>query len=346
MTVVKSTVETALFTEISTETAATETVLSTKVKTIIGTTQIDVVSETVTVPVTATVVESAAPVTTTAFIYPQTLKVRQAEPSVIPEYATAACADWETYVKACGCTGVKPATVTAPAVTKIITVTASDAITTAMSTLSSTQTDVVTVTETVSSTATDIFSLTESVTATETVTASQTTTVLITTTPAALVSVQCQAPGTSFRASTPFYDSSTRWMNVVNSNIVAWQTFGGNVPPPVNAPTATWVVDNDGFLELRNVNAGQTEILVAIMATQPTGESAQVTVRARSTANAAIAAGTYVRVQACITPANELRMQARGRGNILECGNGLYLSRGVAGKDIRSDCHLLSPTVI
>ena len=135
-------------------------------------------------------------------------------------------------------------------------------------------------------------------------------------------------------------------MNVVNSNIVAWQTFGGNLPPAANAPTVTWVVDDDGYLELRNVNPGQSEVLAAIMATQPTGESAQVTVRARFTANAVIAAGTHVRVQACITPANGLRMQARGRGNIPECGNGLYLSEGVTGKDIRSDCHLLTPTVI
>lgn len=344
MTVVESAVETVLFTETSTETAATETVLFTDVTTITATTQTDVVSETVTVPVTTTVVQSAAPVTTTAFVYPQTLKVRQAASS-IPEYAAEACADWEKYVKACSCAGVEPVTVTASAVTEIVTVTASDAITTTASTLSSTQTDVVTVTETVSSTATDIISLAETVTATETVTASQVTTVSTTATPTSTVSVQCKAPGTSFRASTPFYDGSTRWMNVVNSNIIAWQSFAGG-QPAVNAPTATWVVDDNGYLELRNVNAGQSEVLVAIMSTQPTGESAQVTVRAKSVANAAVAAGTSVRVQACITQANELRMQARGRANILECGNGLYLSRGVTGLDIRSDCHLLTPATI
>jgi len=88
-------VETALFTKISTERAATETVLLTEVATITATTKTDVISETVSVLATATVVESAAPVaTTTAFVYPQTLKVRQVESSV-SEYATAACADWE-----------------------------------------------------------------------------------------------------------------------------------------------------------------------------------------------------------------------------------------------------------
>ncbi|KAK4224089.1 hypothetical protein QBC38DRAFT_486253 [Podospora fimiseda] len=348
LTVVESAIETILFTEILTETAAIETLLFTDVTTVTASTQTNIVSETVTVPVhvTTTIVESATPVITTAFVYPnsQTLVARQVDStSSIPEYVTQVCADWEKYIKACGCAGIKPAIITASLLTETITVTASNAITT---TLSSTQTDTVTVTETTSATTTNIDSVIETTTTTETLTASQTTTISTTSTPTSIVSVQCQSPGISFRASTPFWDGSTRWMNVVNSNIVAWQSFANGVPV-VNAPTATWVMDNDGYLELRNIIAGQSEVLVAVMATASTGESAQVIVRGKSIANAQIAAGTHVRVKACVTAeGNELRIQARGKNNVLECGNGLYLSSGVTGKDIRSDCHLLTPTVI
>jgi hypothetical protein len=67
--------------------------LFTDVTTITAASQTDVVSETIagTVLVTVTVAQSAAPVTTTAFVYPQTFKARRVEsPEAIPEYATAA----------------------------------------------------------------------------------------------------------------------------------------------------------------------------------------------------------------------------------------------------------------
>ncbi|KAK4463675.1 hypothetical protein QBC42DRAFT_337495 [Cladorrhinum samala] len=341
LTAVESAVETALFTETLTETAATETVLFTELTTITAATQTDMVSETVTVPVTTTVVSTAAPVTTTVFVYPPAQRVRRAASSgsrSIPYYAAEACADWEKYVKACGCAGVEPATITVSAVTERVTVTASDAITTTASTLSLTQTDVVTLTETVSSTATDIISLAETVAATETVTASPITTVTTTVTSAPpLVSVQCKATNV-FR----FYDSSSRWM-VANTvtNVIEWQTTINGMSP-VNLPVGMWTIDPSGYLELRYSNNAQTEALVPVVSAGLTDDSAQVTLKPKSSANDEVAAGSSVKVQACVPEGDVyLRMQAAGRTNIVDCGNTLYLSKDATGSDVGPDCHLL-----
>ncbi|KAK4201151.1 hypothetical protein QBC40DRAFT_324916 [Triangularia verruculosa] len=342
LTVVESAVETALFTETLTETAATETVLFTQTTTTTAATQTDVILETMTVPVTTIVVESATPVTTTSFVYRAQMTARDVAPE-LPEYATAVCADWDKYLKACSCVGVESLTVTASAVTETITVTAGDAITTTVATLSSTQTDVVTVTETTSATVTDIVSVTESATVTDTVTASEATTVRTTETPTIVVPLTCKPTGSVFRASvSPFHDGSTRWMNVVNNNIVAWQSFAGG-SPSATSYTAIWTIDSNGYLELKNPT-GNVEVLAAYMSKSATGPSAQVVVRTKSVVEAAVAAGTHERVKVCINPTNnEVIMSALGRSNMLECGNGLYLSRGLTGSDIRSDCHLITP---
>ncbi|KAK4643804.1 hypothetical protein QC761_404980 [Podospora bellae-mahoneyi] len=342
LTVIESAVETALFTETSTETASTETVLFTETTTITAATQTSIVLETTTVPVTTTVVESASAVTTTAFVYQQQMTARDVASS-LPEYVTDVCADWEKYVKACSCVGIEPSTVTAAAATETVTVTAGDAITTTVATLSTTQTDVITVTETISATATDIVSATELATVTDTVTASETTTVLTTSTPTSVVSLTCKPTGTVFLASvSPFWDGSTRWMNVVNSNIVAWQSFAGGRPSSTSY-TAIWTTDSNGYLGLK-YTTGNTETLEAYVSKSSTGPSVQVSVRTKSVVEAAVAAGTHERVKACIDPVtNEVYMSGRGKMNILECGNGLYLSSGTTGSDIRSDCHLIKP---
>ncbi|KAK4174794.1 hypothetical protein QBC36DRAFT_302520 [Triangularia setosa] len=315
LTMIESAMETALFTETSTEIASTETVLFTEATTVTAATQTNVILETTTAPITTTVVESAVPVTTTSFVYQVQVTARDVA-SDLPDYVTAVCADWDN-----------------------------DAITTTVATLSSTQTDIVTVTETTFSTAPDIVSLTECATVTDIATASETTTVFATSTPTVVAPLTCKPAGTVFRASvSPFYDGSSRWMNVVNNNIIAWQSFGAGVAPNPTDPTSTWTLDSNGHLVLKYVTAGQTEIPAAFMDKSKTGATVQVSMRPKTIVEAAVAAGTYVRVKACIHPiTNEVILSGMGRTNMIECGNGLYLSTGTTGTDIRSDCHLIQP---
>ncbi|KAK1772238.1 hypothetical protein QBC33DRAFT_553690 [Phialemonium atrogriseum] len=342
VTDVESAVATALLTKATTETASTETLLFTETTTITASTETDIISETTTVPVTTTDVQLAAGVTSTSTVYLVNLKARQTG-SPLPGYASGVCPDWDKYVEACKCAGVVPITVTATAATETVTVTADSAVTSTMSTLSSTQTDTVSVTATTSSTQTDTISLTETVTTTETTTASSTTTVLTTSTPTTVVPLTCKPQGLNFRVSSPLNDGTTRWMNVINKATIAWQTFSSG-STGTDLYSSTWVLDSNGYLGLANAIAPDTSVLVAYVDLSKTGASVAVQAKPKPDVEAAVAAGTFGRVTGCVNAAtSEVTLSANGRSNILTCGNGLYLSTG-NGVDIRSDCVQLFPT--
>ena len=341
VTVVESAVETTWFTEGLTETAATETLLFTKTTTITAS-QTDIVSETVTVVVTVTDVQDAATtVTSTSTNYQAaaTLKARETASALpLPVYASAVCADWDQYVNACKCASFEATTVTVPAAVETVTVTADNAVTTTVATLSATETDTIWVTVTASVTEIDTISVTEIATGTTVITVSTTTTISTTSTPTSVIPLTCRPTGVSFRASDPFPDGTTRWMNVVNSAIIAWQTFSTN-PTAASLATSTWVLDSNGYLELAS------SALAAYVNLGTTGASVSVQAKAKADVEAAVAAGTAVRVKGCVNAATGVfTLTGTGRNNMLSCGNGLYLSTG-DGTDVRSDCVKLVPTV-
>lgn len=349
-TVIESATETDLFTNTVTAIASTETLLFTETTTITASTETDTIGETITVPYTTTVFATAAPVTTTSYVYETFLKARQAAETSLPAYATASCADWEMYVKACSCAGVQPTTLTAKPATSTVTVPADSAVTTTVGTVSSTQTDTVFLTETTSATATDAVMVTETVTVTETATQSLASVVQATQTPSVTLPLACRPMGEAWRASNPVADGSTRWMNAANGGIIiAWQSFPG-IPAPgtAGAQSSVWTVNN-GFLENKNLIGSNTEITVAYMETTTTAAnsaSVMVKLKPRSAVEAGVAAGTMAKIQACVGAAdNKLHLTSRGRSNILTCGNALVLSTNTDGKDYRSDCELLNPSV-
>ena len=348
-TVVKSAIETAMFTE-TTEIASTETLFFTETTTITASTQTNTVGETITVPYTTTVFATAAPVISTSYSYQIFLTARKATETPLPEYAAAACADWDMYVKACKCASVEPITVTAEPATSTVTVPADDAITTTVGTVSSTQTVTVYATATTSVTATNAAMVIATVTVTETATESVASTVQATQTPSVVVPLTCRPTGEAWRASNPVADGSIRWMNAVNSyTIIAWQGFA-SIPAPgsLAAQSSVWTVKN-GFLEHKYNIGSNSQVMVPYLETTTTEANAatvMVKLKSRSSVEAGVAAGTMERIRACVGAGdNKLLMTSRGRSNILTCGNALMLSTNTDGKDYRSDCELLNPSV-
>ncbi|KAK4098373.1 hypothetical protein N658DRAFT_526282 [Parathielavia hyrcaniae] len=331
------TVETAMFTETITETASTDILLFTETTAITMTTQTDIIYATITAAVTTTSASTAAGATSTQTIYQAIMTVRDVASGEVPSHLTAACADWNKYLKACQCAGAVPTTVTLLASTETITVTASDAITTTLSTISSTQTDTLTVTDTTSQTETETVAVTDLATATETITVSQTTTVLATSTPTTVVPLQCKPVGTGssafWVASQPFPDGSTRYMNALASAFIAWQTTSNpGVPTSMH-----WTLDSDGFLMLRTPRAsGASAPYVEAPATA--GATLRVWIRPKGEVDAGVTAGNWAKIKGCVNAANnQVTLSAQGRHSILSCGNAFYMSTG-DGKDVRSDC--------
>ncbi|KAK3486047.1 uncharacterized protein B0T23DRAFT_244464 [Neurospora hispaniola] len=358
VTLVQSAVDTVLFTETTTEIASTETRILTEVITVTLATETDFLTETVTVPYTTTLISLLPEVTSTSTAYQNPidietfkLKARDTltqieEANPLPSYATADCADWSQYSKACKCVGVTASTITASvAAVETVTVTASDALTTVVATLSTTSTDIISVTETLSDTETETIGATDLITATTTLTISAVETATTTSTPVSVVPLVCKPRGLSFRAQTPYPDGSTRWMNTVGGSVIAWQSFSG-VPAPGNAGalTSTWVLDSNGYLELAQPVAGQSSVYAAYVLVSDKGATVSVRPKLKADVEAGVAAGTMQRVKGCVNAGTgQLTLSANGRGNMLSCGNGLYLSMGTDGKDVRSDCVYLAP---
>lgn len=371
VTLVQSAIDTVFFTETTTEIASTETRILTETTTVTAATETDFLTEIVTVPYTTTLVSLLPEVTSTATIYQDPMltmkklkardtltQISEADPlptleaststnDALPTYATLECRDWAQYSKACKCVGVTATTITASSPStpvETVTVTASDAFTTVISTLSSTSTDIISLTETVSDVETTIIGATDLVTATTTlITSAAVETVLATSTPVSVVPLTCKPRQMPFRASTPFPDGSTRWMNSVSNTIIAWQSFAPGTSGP-GLYSSTWQLDaSGGWLEHVNVLPGQTQVFAAYVDATATKATVQVLVKPKSEVEAGVSDGRWARVKGCVNAqTGALSLSIKGRQNTLSCGNGLYVSSG-DGKDVRSDCLTLSP---
>ncbi|KAK0618928.1 hypothetical protein B0T14DRAFT_536923 [Immersiella caudata] len=328
VTEVESVVTTALTTTTETQTASTETLTFTELTSIVGSTQTDISTVTSTVASTETDIQSApVTITSTQFNYQEALKARQTIAPELPDYASAVCPEWSLYTKACKCAGVEPTTITISAAISTLTVAASDTLTSVISTASSTEVQVSSITITTSSTQTDTITLTETVTSTQTDIATSVSTTVTIATPTSTVTLTCKPRGRAMRIRTPFPDSSTRYMNTVNS-LVAWQAFPDTNP----TPGSTWKLDSEGFVEHAALLPSETEVRGLYVSSSATGDSLQVFLLADSQLDAGVAAGTHVRVRGCVNPEdNSVVMTARGRSNIISCGNALYLSTGTGG---------------
>ncbi|KAH6645231.1 hypothetical protein BKA67DRAFT_542202 [Truncatella angustata] len=352
VTAVERALDTALFTETITTTGVTETLLFTTSTTVTASTQTDTISEQTTFFNTLTDIYSApTTITTTTFNYlgdltARGLRARQTASPVLPDYAATACSFWEVYVSACQRISVEASTVTLPMATETVIESAATSATSIWSTVSSTQTDIVSVTTTVSSTQINIQSLTVTSTTTKTDAVTSTVTMLVTITPTSVVELSCQARGINFRIRGPNPDGTTRWMNVVNNAVVAWQTFSSN-PTASSLASSTWVLSAGGYFGLANPINGASETLVAYFdVVSSTALSVQIKMKPKSTVDTNVAAGTYARVPGCVDrQSNSVVLTADGRSNILSCGNSLYLSRG-DGSDVRRDCILMVSTAV
>ncbi|KAK4445149.1 hypothetical protein QBC34DRAFT_307358 [Podospora aff. communis PSN243] len=344
MTEVESIVTTALTTTTSTQTASTETLTFTDFTSIVGYTQTDISIVTSTVASTETDIQSApVTITSTQFNYQELLKARQTAAPELPDYASVVCPEWSLYTKACKCAGVEPTTITISAAVSTITIAASDVLTSVISTASSTEVEVSSVTVTTSSTQTDTITLTETVTSTQTDIATSVSTTVSIATPTTTATLTCKPRNRAMRILTPFFDSTTRYMNTVGSS-VAWQTFPNTNP----TPGSTWKLDADGFVEHAAPVQSGGEVQGLFVLASGAGESLQVRLMAKSQLDAAVAAGTHVRVRGCVNPVdNRVVMTARGKSNIISCGNSLYLSTGT-GTDVRPQggCDATAPVAV
>lgn len=341
-----------LFTETTTETALTETLFYTETVTSTGPAKTDTVTQTMTQTITTTSTELAPEVTSTATTYielPSTLKARAlrtfiAAPSGLPEYASADCADWTKYAKACKCVGVEETTVTvtvsaaAETETTTVSIPGEEVTVTVPMTVSSTETSTVSATATDASTVTETVTDTpDSVTVTETVTATSTTTVTTTSTPTTVVPLTCQATGQFFQVSTPYptgATTNTLWLYGVNP--VLWVGFSGTAPPASNTLTV-WSLDSNGYIQLRNSN----RVLYV-----PVGSSAAslpVRVSDKATVEAGVANGTMAMIKGCVdAETGQFAVSANGRQNLVQCGSSVYISSG-NGADAGSSCKLADP---
>jgi hypothetical protein len=87
--------------------------------------------------------------------------------------------------------------------------------------------------------------------------------------------------GVNFRASdSPFPDGTTRVMDVVNQNAVAWKIFSAN-PPAANLATSTWVLDPDGYLQLAAPLSTGSLVLATYVSPGTTASSIRVQMMAK-----------------------------------------------------------------
>ncbi|KAJ4342791.1 hypothetical protein N0V85_009840, partial [Neurospora sp. IMI 360204] len=268
-------------------------------------------------------------------------------PSTLPEYASADCADWTKYVKACKCVGVELATVTATVSaaveTEIVTVTVpgEEVTVTVPMTVSSTQTAIVSATATDASTVTEtVTDVPDSVTITETVSATSTVTVTTTSTPSTVVPLTCQPTGYNFQVSTPTTSVGTG----VNSlwlygfgNTVLWVGYSGTGAP--SQSSTVWTLDSNGSVQVRGTNS------ILYVSAGSSAASVQVKMGDRNSVDAGVAAGSMARIKGCVDAnTGRFTVSVDGRHNLVQCGSGIFISSG-NGSDAGSTCVQATPTV-
>ena len=212
--------------------------------------------------------------------------------------------------------------------------TAPNAITTTVSTLTTTKTNTVPVTATTSATFTAVIEVIASVTTTQTVTVTSTAVVTATTTPTVTSTRLCKATGVPFRVTAEIENDKYYLVDVGRR---VWANFGTEQDDPANVAISTFVLDSNGFLERGSPNDNVAEY---IDVNDPT-----VSERILSGDRTTVEAGApgLVRIKGCIDPTtNIISLVADGRSNILECNRFAYLSTG-DGTDVLPFCTTLFP---
>ncbi|KXJ86385.1 hypothetical protein Micbo1qcDRAFT_209080 [Microdochium bolleyi] len=346
---VGSTVDSTFFTETTSTTAATETLFFT-VTTTATASQTDVITEPAVVSTTTTsTVTAPATFTTTSYSYlalilSRGLDARSTRVVALPPYATEACGSWNEYVSACGQLGVSTSTVTLAPATETATATVTASSTTTLSTVSSTQTDVVSLTATESTTQTDLATVIVVTTTTTTSVSTLTQTATTTATPTSVVTKLCRAKGVPFRVFNPppAFGASIYYLGVQSAGARATWEYSN-----VALDKSTFVVNPDGFFEMAVTLSGATEILVAMRLTSENSlASTAVLFERRSIVEDRVAAGLAVKLGACVdqSTGNLLLDAGMGRTNFLACFDQvsinpfLYLTRS-NGADTGLNCN-------
>ncbi|OIW26859.1 hypothetical protein CONLIGDRAFT_646994 [Coniochaeta ligniaria NRRL 30616] len=376
--------ETDVLTESTTITASTETDVLTETTSATASTETDVVTELTTVPVTATAVQTAPAVTSTSTVYQFVAKARRSVASDVPAYASTVCPSWDMYISACKCAGAVATTITVPAPAVTVTVPAGSAVTSVVSTLSSTETDILLATATASSTETDIASVTAtsssteidviSVTATSSsteidvisVTASTSSTetdiiqltATVSTTQIDIVSSTSTASATSTPTTVvmltckqpgSFFRVSSSYTDGTTRYMNVVSSANMVAWQTVSAPSATgstytWTLDSNGYLQLAYPIGTATQVAVPYIDLSVKTSSVQIKTQSKSVVDAAVAAGTYARLKGCVNAATN-------EVTITGSGRSNILTCGNAfylstgtGSDIRSDCVQFFPT--
>jgi hypothetical protein len=352
-------VDTLIFTETVTTTAATETQLYTLTATVPDATYTDVSTITQTVVVTETALQTATTTAGSDLVTTRIYPAKRGETLVassFPAYASADCPSFDKYVAACKCAGVVATTVTAEA-PSATTVTVSDtasAVTISVpTTISTTETVYVSLTATTSAIQTDTVLVTATVQATETAIASSVVTMTETTTTTVVPAAPtCKPPSeiTPFKAQATEYGSTPVqiYANLLNglTGGITWQAASTSTSASVQNKYI-WAINSFGYLVLANNVPPYSYQYAAYMSTSTDGSNWPQLNTEASVASQILNGGKITRIKGCINSiTGELTLDAAGRTNILWCGQQLWMSYG-GGEDInRGVCTKMYPKVV
>jgi hypothetical protein len=124
---------------------------------------------------------------------------------------------------------------------------------------------------------------------------------------------------------------------------VGWHTYPDIVSPAAIA-ASTWVLDSEGYLEVAAPLDGASSVLAAYIDAASTRASIQVSLAPKANVEAAVAAGTIIRVKGCVDPqTSALSLSVGGgRNGLYQCGFRMWFSTG--DDPFLSNCSLLTPT--
>ncbi|KAK5661349.1 hypothetical protein OQA88_11245 [Cercophora sp. LCS_1] len=338
-------VESQFVTVSETTVASTETVLATAKSTITVSTEVE---ETTTVEAVIASTETQL-ATVTANV------ARRQDETPFPDYASAACTSYKNYISACSCAKAKPTTVTiAPESTTVTVTDTASVLSTVLSTLTATTTATTSLTETTTSTTTDNSLLTDTLTTTKTSTTLLTTTTTAITTQTASTCLKGAALGAfkaTFSLTEPGYPQGPLY---VYANMLNGLSGGVNLQPGTVSTSPSivnkyiWALDEQGRLNLAYTIPPYTYKYYAYVATASDGSLWPQIGTESSVASSVAASANSAYLTGCVdSVTGVLKLETiGGRGNILYCGNQMWISVG-AGEDINRGlpCLVINPTI-
>ncbi|KAK4129916.1 hypothetical protein BT67DRAFT_446204 [Trichocladium antarcticum] len=352
-------VDTLVFTETVTTTAATETQPYTFSATVPDATYTDVSTITQTVVVTKAALQTATATADSDLVTTRIYPAKRGETLVVssfPAYASADCLSFDKYVAACKCAGVIATTVMAeaPSATTMTVSNTANAVTTSVpTTISTTKTVYVSLTAKTLVIETDSVLVTATVQATETAIASSVVTLTETTTTTVVPAAPtCKAPLeiTPFKTPATDYGSAPLqiYANLLNglTGGITWQAASTSTAASAQNKYI-WAINSFGYLVLANNVPPYSYQYAAYTSTSAGGSNwPQVNTEA-SVASQILNGAKIARIKGCINSiTGELTLDAAGRTNILWCGQQLWMSYG-GGEDInRGVCTKMYPKAV